>query len=59
MTQSRKVRTKTTMNVFPHESAFKPARRGHGDALGKYPQFINKKTSEEISPQKKTKEDNK
>lgn len=28
--QSKTNRSKTTMNVFPHEGAFKPARRGHG-----------------------------
>jgi hypothetical protein len=33
-------RSKTTMSVFPHEAAFKPARRGHGDPLGKFPEYI-------------------
>jgi len=28
------------MNVFAHEAAFKPARRGHGDPIGKFPEHI-------------------
>jgi hypothetical protein len=31
-------------NKFPHEADFKLARRGHGDPLGKYPEFIAPKT---------------
>ena len=32
--------------MYSHENKFKLARRGHGDPIGKYPEFINKKTSQ-------------
>jgi hypothetical protein len=35
--QSKSTRAKTSMNLFPHEAAFKPARRGHGDPLCRFP----------------------
>lgn len=55
--QSRSTRAKTSMNAFPHEAAFKPARRGHGDPIGKFPEHIEKKTSETISPRKLSKQE--
>lgn len=35
--QSTGKRAKTSINAFPHEAPFKPARRGHGEPLGKFP----------------------
>lgn len=43
--QTKTTRAKTTMATFPHEAAFKPARRGHGDPIAKFPEHILPKTS--------------
>lgn len=51
--QSRKARSKTIANVYPHEAKFKPARRGHGDPIGRYPTFMEKQTSEMMDQIKK------
>ena len=32
------------MKVVEHEKRFKLARKGHGDPLGKYPEFIGKES---------------
>lgn len=34
---------------FRHESSFKLARRGHGDPIGKYPEFIRPATADPAS----------
>lgn len=33
------------INKYSHENKFKLARRGHGDPIGKYPEFVEKRTS--------------
>ena len=43
--QNKTTRAKTTMATFPHEAPFKPARKGHGDPLAKFPEHIPSKTS--------------
>ena len=48
MVQSNKARSKTITDAYPHEAKFKPARRGHGDPIGKFPAFMQKSTSETI-----------
>ena len=43
MLSSRKMRraySSTHINKYKHESKFKLARRGHGDPIGRYPQFV-------------------
>lgn len=40
MKTSRSPFVMTAPQKFRHESDFKLARRGHGDPLGKYPEFI-------------------
>lgn len=49
MLSSRKKSFSTShITKYPHENNFKLARRGHGDPINKYPEFIEKKTSEII-----------
>ena len=37
---SKKKMIETARHSFNHQTQFKLARRGHGDPIGKYPQFI-------------------
>ena len=41
-------RTISDFGVVKHETHFIPARRGHGDTIGKYPEKIPSKMTEQI-----------
>ena len=43
---------KPLAKVVEHDKAFSPSVRGHGDPLGRYPEFINKNTSQEVPVEK-------
>lgn len=49
----KRSQSQTLMPKFPHEAKFKLARRGHGDTLGQYPQYIEKKTMETMDTSRK------
>ena len=42
MIAEKKNRSKSQLNIVNHETKFVLARRGHGDPIGKYPEFIEK-----------------
>lgn len=44
----RRAYSSTHINKYKHENRFKLARKGHGDPIGKYPEFVERKTSEII-----------
>ena len=52
MLATRKRRSISDFATIKHETQFIPARRGHGDPINKYPEFIKKKTSELIPEEK-------
>jgi hypothetical protein len=56
--KSKKSFVEGAPHAYKHESAFKLARRGHGDPIGKYPEFIAS-VSESVAPKviKKEKSD--
>ena len=39
-------RTISDFGIVRHETNFRPARRGHGDTIGKYPENIKSKMTE-------------